>query len=136
MIEKKDEEAGYIELEQLEGVPDVKSITEKELDQKLREACVEPQQVDPIRGNTIPPYYSREVSRYEPPIPVQEKEKQEALEKVKEITNGGSKGSKSEKPVEGDTDLSWDHEGLEPHPKPGKPKPLGTPDYQEPLKQK
>ena len=65
----------------------------------------------------------REVSRYETPIPVQEKEKQEALEKVREITNGGSKGSKSEKPVEGDTDLSWDHEGLEPHPKPGEPKP-------------
>ena len=114
MIEKKDKEAGYIELEQQEGVPDVKSITEKELDQKLREAHVEPQQVDPIRGDTILPYYSREFSRYEPSIPVQEKGKQEALEKVRKITNGGSKGSKSEKSVEGDTDLSWDHEGLEP----------------------
>ena len=62
-----------------------------------------------------------------PPTPVQEKENQEALEKVREITNGGSKGSKSEKPIEGDTDLSWDHEGLEPHPKPGEPKPLRTP---------
>ena len=39
------------------------------------------------------------------------------------MTNGGSKGSKSEKQVEGDTDLSWDHEGLEPHPEPSKPKP-------------
>ena len=45
------------------------------------------------------------------------------MEKVREITNGGSKGSKSEKPIEGDTDLSWDHEGLEPHQKPGEPKP-------------
>ena len=42
MIEKKDKEAGYIELEQSEGVSDVKSITEKELDQELREAHVEP----------------------------------------------------------------------------------------------
>ena len=67
MIEKKDKEAGYIELEQPEGMPDVKSITEKELDQKLREARVEPQQVDPIGGDIIPPYYSREISRYEPP---------------------------------------------------------------------
>ena len=75
MIEKKDKEAGYIELEQPEGVPDVKSITEKKLDQKLKEACVEPQQVEPIGGDTIPPCYSREISRYEPPIPVQEKEK-------------------------------------------------------------
>ena len=127
MIEKKDKEAGYIELKQPEGVPDVKPITEKELDQKLREVRVEPQQVDPIGDDTIPPYYSREVSRYEPPIPVQEKEKREALEKVREITNGGSKGSKSEKHVEGDTDLSWDHEGLEPHPKPDEPKPPRDP---------
>ena len=39
------------------------------------------------------------------------------------MTNGGSKGSKSEKQMEGDTDLSWDHEGLEPHLEPSKPKP-------------
>ena len=123
MIEKKDKEAGYIEFEQPEGVPDVEPITEKELNQKFWEAHIEPQQVDPIGGDTIPPYYSREISRYEPPIPVKEKEKQEALEKVREITNGGSKESKSEKPVEGDTDLSWDHEGLESHPKPDEPKP-------------
>ena len=90
MIEKKDKEVEYIELEQPEGVPDVKSITERELDQKLREACVEPQQVDPIGGDTLPPYYSREVSRYEPLIPVQEKEKQ-ALEKVREITMEGQR---------------------------------------------
>ena len=46
MIEKKDKEAGYIEFEQPEGVPDVEPITEEELDQKLREAHIEPQQVD------------------------------------------------------------------------------------------
>ena len=95
MIEKKDKEAGYIEFEQPEGVPDVEPITEKELDQKLREARIESQEIDPIGGDTIPPYYSREISRYEPPIPVKEKEKQEALEKVREITNGGSKESNS-----------------------------------------
>ena len=119
MIEKKDKEAGYIELEQPEGVPDVKTVTEKELDQKLRE--------EPIGGDTIPPYYSKEMNRYEPPIPVKEKETQEVFEKVREITNGGSKESKSEKPIERDTDLSWDHEGLEPHPKPGEPKPPRDP---------
>ena len=52
MNEKKDKEAGYIELEQPEGVPDVKTITEKELDQKVREACIEPQQEEPIGGDT------------------------------------------------------------------------------------
>ena len=65
MIEKKDKEAGYIEFEQPEGVPDVEPITEKELDQKLREAHIESQEIDLIGGDTIPPYYSREISRYE-----------------------------------------------------------------------
>ena len=123
MIEKKDKEAGYIEFDQLEGVPDVEPITEKDLEQKLREVLIEPQQIKPVGNNMIPPHYSREMSRYEPPIPVKEKEKQEALEKVKELTNGGSKGSKGEKQVEGDTDLSWDHEGLEPYLELSKPKP-------------
>ena len=127
MIEKKDKEAGYIEFDQPKRVPDIKPITEKGLDQRLREALIEPQQVKPVGGNTIPPHYSREMSRYEPPIPVKEKDKQEALEKVREITSGGSKGSKGEKQVEGDTDLSWDHEGLEPHPEPSKPKPPRSP---------
>ena len=127
MIEKKDKEAGYIKFDQLEVVPDLEPITEKKLDQRLREALTEPQQVKPVGGNTIPPHYSKEMSRYEPPMPVKEKEKQEALEKVREITNGGSKGSKSEKQVEGDIDLSWDHEGLKPHPEPSKPKSSRSP---------
>ena len=62
MIEKKDKEVGYIEFDQPEGVPDVKPNTEKELDQKLREALIEPQQVKPAGGNIIPPHYSREMS--------------------------------------------------------------------------
>ena len=127
MIEKKDKEAGYIEFDQPEGVPNVEPITEKELDQKLREALIEPQQVKPVGDNTVPPHYSREMSKYKPPIPVKQKEKEEALEKVREMTTGGSKGSKSEKQVEGDTDLSWDHEGLESHLEPSKPKPPRSP---------
>ena len=43
------------------------------------------------------------------------------------MTNGGSKGSMSEKQVEGETELSWDHEGLEPSPGPKKPKPQRSP---------
>ena len=43
------------------------------------------------------------------------------------MTNGGSKGSKSEKQAEGETELSWDHEGLEPYPGPEKPKPQRSP---------
>ena len=127
MIEKKDKEAGYIEFDQPEGVPNMEPITKKELDQKLREALIEPQQIKPVGDNTIPPHYSREMSRYKPPIPVKEKEKEKALEKVREMTNGGSMGSKGEKQVEGDTDLSWDHEGLEPHLEPSKPKPPRSP---------
>ena len=77
------------------------------------------------------PQYSRETSRYEPPIPVKEKEREDLLEKVREITNGESKGSKDEKQVEGETELSWDHEGLEPYPSPEKPKPQRSPKRKE-----
>ena len=56
------------------------------------------------------------INRYEPPIPVREKEKKDLLEKVREITSGESKGSKDDKQAEGETELSWDHEGLEPYP--------------------
>ena len=97
MIEKKDKEAGYIEFDQPDGVPNIEPIAEKELNQKLREALIEPQQVKPVGDNTIPPHYSGEVSRYEPPILVKGKESEEAIEKVREMTNGVSKGSKSEK---------------------------------------
>ena len=45
----------------------------------------------------MPSHYSQEMSRYEPPLPVKKREQEDALEKVREMTNGGSKGSKSEK---------------------------------------
>ena len=70
------------------------------------------------------------MSRYEPPIPVKEKEKEDLLEKAREITSGDSKASK-EKPIEGETDLSWDHEGLEPYPSPEKPKLQRSPKRRE-----
>ena len=49
------------------------------------------------------------------------------MEKVREITSGESRGSKDEKQAEDETDLSWDHEGLEPYPSPERPKPQRSP---------
>ena len=121
MIDKKDKEAGCIDLEQPQGIPDVKPISKTELDEKIAEAIIKPKKAQAIGENTIPPHYSREISRYEPPLQVKKREQEEALENVREMTNGGSKGSKSEKQAEGETELSWDHEGLEPYPGPGKP---------------
>ena len=57
------------------------------------------------------------MSRYEPPNPIKQKEREDLLEKVREMTSEESKGGKGEKLVEVDTDLSWDHEGLKPLPK-------------------
>ena len=127
MIDKKDKEAGYIDLEQPQGVPDVKAISKKELDEKIAEAIIRPKKAQNIGENTIPPHYSWEISRYETPLPVKKREQEEVLEKVREMTNGVSKGSKSEKQAEGETKLSWDHEGLEPYPWPEKPKPQRSP---------
>ena len=127
MMDKRGKREEYGELEQPQGVPDVKPISKKELDEKIKEAWIMPKEVQNIGENTISPQYSREVSRYEPPIPVREKEKEDLLEKVREITSGESRGSKDEKQAEGETDLPWDHEGLEPYPSPERPKPQRDP---------
>ena len=77
----------------------------------------------------MPPYYSREISRYEPPNPIKQKEREDLLEKVREMTSEESKGGKGEKLVEVDTDLSWDHEGLKPLPKSHKDRLNESPNY-------
>ena len=127
MIDKRSKRKEYGELEQPQGVPGVKPISKKELDEKIKRAWITPKEAQNIGENTIPPQYSREISRYEPPIPVKEKEKEDLLEKIREITSGESRGSKDEKQAEGETDLSWDHQGLEPYPSPERPKPQRDP---------
>ena len=127
MIDKRSKREEYEELEQPQGVPDIKPISKKKLNEKIKEALIIPKEAQNIGENAIPPQYSREISRYEPPIPVKEKEKEDLLEKVREITSGESKGCKDDKQVEGETELSWDHEGLEPYPCPEKPKPQRSP---------
>ena len=117
MMGKREKEADSVELEQPEGVPKVKEISKEKLNEKLKEIIDQPQYVRPIGENTLPPYYSREISRYEPPNPTKQKEREDLLEKVREMTSEESKGGKGEKLVEVDTDLSWDHEGLKPLPK-------------------
>ena len=117
MMGKREKEADFLELEQPEGVPEVKEISKEKLNEKLKEIIDQPQYVKPIGENTLPPYYSREMSRYEPANPIKQKEREDLIEKVKEITSDESKGGKREKSLEVDTDLSWDHEGLKPFPK-------------------
>ena len=117
MMGKREKEIDSFELEQPEEVPEVKEISKEKLNEKIKEIINQPQYVKPIGENTIPPHYSREMSRYEPPNPVKQKEREDLIEKVKEMTSEGSKGGKREKSVEVDTDLSWDHEGLKPFPK-------------------
>ena len=127
MMEEREKEIDSLELEQLEGVPKVKEISKEKLDEKLREIIDQPQYVEPIGKNTLPPHYSREISRYEPPKPVKQREREELIEKVKEMTGEEIKGGKREKSVEVDTDLSWDHEGLKPIPKAPKNRSDGSP---------
>ena len=117
MMGKREREADSIELEQPEGVPKVREISKEKLNEKLNEIIDQPQYVRPIGENTLPPYYSTEMSRYEPPNLIKQKEREDLLEKVREMTSEESKGSKGEKLVEVDTDLSWDHKGLGPLPK-------------------
>ena len=117
MMGKREKEIDSLELEQPKEVPKVREISKEKLTEKIKEIINPPQYVRPMGENTIPPYYSREISRYEPPNPVKQKEREDLIEKVKEMTSEGTKGGKREKSVEVDTDLSWDHEGLKPFPK-------------------
>ena len=111
----------------------MKEISKEKLNEKIKEIIDQPQYIKPIGENTLPPRYSREMSRYEPPNPIKQKERKDLIEKVKEMTSEESKEGKREKSVEVDTDLSWDHEGLKPLPKAPKnkltesPKPPRTP---------
>ena len=127
MMGKREKEIDSLELEQPEGVPEVKDISKEKLDEKLKEIIDQPQYVEPIGKNTLPPHYSREISRYEPPKPVKQKEREDLIEKVKEMTGEETKRGKREKSVEVDTDLSWDHEGLKPLPKAPKNRLDGSP---------
>ena len=133
MMGKREKEANSIELEQPEGVPRVREISKEKLNEKLNEIIDQPQYVRPFGKTTLPPYYSREMSRYEPPNPIKQKEREDLLEKVKEMTSEESKRGKRERSMEVDTSLSWDHEGLRPLPKApkdrlnGSPKPPRTP---------
>ena len=133
MMGKREKEANSIELEQPEGVPRVRAISKEKLNEKPNEIIDQPQYVRPFGKNTLRPYYSREMSRYEPPNPIKQKEREDLLEKVKEMTSEESKGGKRERSMEVDTSLSWDHEGLRPLPKApkdrlnGSPKPPRTP---------
>ena len=127
MMGKREREADYIELEQPEGVPKVREISKEKLNEELKEIIDQPQYVRPIGENTLPPHYSREMSKYEPPNPIKQKEREDLLEKVREMTSEESKGSKGEKLVEVDTDLSRDHKGLGPLPKSHKDRLNGSP---------
>ena len=87
MMGKREKETDSIELEQPEGVPEVKEISKENLNKKLKEIIDQPQYVKPIGESTLPPYYSREMSRYEPPNPIKQKEREDLLEKVRGITS-------------------------------------------------
>ena len=77
MMEKREKEIDSLELEQPKGVPEVRKISKKELDEKFSEIIGQPQYVKPIGKNTLPPHYSQEISRYEPPKPVKQKERED-----------------------------------------------------------
>ena len=63
MIEKREKGTDPLELEQPEGVPEVDEISKEKLDEKFKEIICPPQYVEPIGKNTLPPHYSREISR-------------------------------------------------------------------------
>ena len=81
-MDKRSKREEYEELEQPQGVRDVKPISKEELDQKIKEAWITPKEAQNIGENTIPPQYSREISRYEPPIPVRRRRRRTSWKRL------------------------------------------------------
>ena len=96
MMGKTEKEIDSLELEQPEEVPEVKEISKEKFNEKIKEIIKQPQYVKPIGENTLPSRYSQEMSRYEPPNPVKQKEREDLIEKVKEMISEESKGGKRE----------------------------------------
>ena len=57
MMDKRRKRVQYEELEQPQGVPEVKPISKKELDEKIKEALIMPKEAINIGEDTIPPQY-------------------------------------------------------------------------------
>ena len=57
MMDKRRKRVQYEELEQPQGVPEVKPISKKELDKKIKEALIKPKEAINIGKDTIPPQY-------------------------------------------------------------------------------
>ena len=53
MMDKRSKREEYEELEQPQGFPDVKSISKKELDEKIKEALIIPKEAQNIGENTM-----------------------------------------------------------------------------------
>ena len=87
MMGKREREVDSSDLEQPEGVPQVREISKEKLDEKFKEIIDQPQYVKPIGENTLPPRYPREMSRYEPPNPIKQKEKQDLIQKAVSYTH-------------------------------------------------
>ena len=60
IMKKREKEIDSLELEQPKGVPEVKKISKEKLDEKLKEIINQPQYVEPVGENTLPPHYSRD----------------------------------------------------------------------------
>ena len=60
MLDKRGKRKEYEELEQPQGVPDVKPISKGELDEKIKEALITPKRAQVIGENTTTPIFKRD----------------------------------------------------------------------------
>ena len=69
--------------------------------------------VKPIRGNTLPPQYSKEISRYQPSEKERVKAMQDALSAVRQFTSEGNLGRNGNLNTTTMKEM-WDYESREP----------------------
>ena len=79
----------------------------------IKEEEIEVQYVKPIGGNTLPPEYSKEISRYQPSEKERIKAMKDVLSAVRQFTSEGNSG-KNGKLNTATMKEMWDYESREP----------------------
>ena len=99
---QKFEEQDYLSLKESKSVSD-----------PIKKEEIKTQYVKPIRGNTLPPQYSKEISRYQPSEKERVKAMKDALSAVRQFTSEGNLGRNGNLNTTTMKEM-WDYESQEP----------------------
>ena len=105
ICEKKIREIGEKDYLSIKGSRSISDLSVKE--------AIKAQHIKPIGGNTLPPQYSREISRYQPSDKEKAKAMKDALSAVRQFTSEGNLSKSGNLNITTMKEM-WDYENQEP----------------------